>query len=82
MGGTRPVRQRQAQIDEWRHLCHAHFLALGEDGGDGRVQNNGDIAEHRYAHDEAGERRSQLKAFALEKADEEVHHAGGGARYR
>ena len=71
--------QSQAEVNEGSDLLHTQLLALGKDGGDGGVQDDGDVAENGDAHDEAGQGRCQLKALALELLDEEVDHAGGSA---
>ena len=69
----------KAQVDKGGYLLHTQLLALGKDGGDGGVQDDGDVAENGDAHDEAGQGRGQLEALALELLDEEVDHAGGSA---
>ena len=71
--------QGQAEVDEGSNLLHTHLFALGKDGRDGGVQDDGNVAEDGDAHDEASQGRCQLEAFALELLDEEVDHAGGSA---
>lgn len=74
--------QGQAEVDEGSNLLHTHLFALGKDGRDGGVQDDGNVAEDGDAHDEASQGRGQLEALALELLDEEVDHAGGSARMR
>ena len=49
--------QGQAEVDEGSNLLHTHLFALGKDGRDGGVQDDGNVAEDGDAHDEA---RSKL----------------------
>ena len=78
-GRHQTMGEGKAQVDKGGYLLHTQLLALGKDGGDGGVQDDGDVAENGDAHDKAGQGRGQLEALALELLDEEVDHAGGSA---